>query len=147
MISHLKKKIQAGAELGYDVTNPNGAQQTGFAPYLYTINNGMRWTPGDLDQITVELNCIFDMTQNCFNGQTSIIAKSPKYFFSFQVEGYLHRKHNLHVALKAHVHKIIFDEHNRAIGVRVAHKGHVRNVYASKEVRATKIKMWEMECS
>jgi len=38
------------------------------------------------------------------------------------------------VALNAHVHKVIFDDYKRAIGVQVKHKGVLKNVYASKEV-------------
>lgn len=38
------------------------------------------------------------------------------------------------MALNAHVHKVIFDDNYRAIGVQVNHKGVIRNVYAGKEV-------------
>ncbi len=73
----------------------SGDYQTGFAPYLYTIKGGMRWTPAD---------------------------------------AYLKRRYNLHVALKAHVHKVLVDHNHRAVGVKVSHRGHVRNVYAKREV-------------
>ena len=86
--------LKAGKYFGFDILDQNGATQTGFSPYLYTINEGMRWTTAD---------------------------------------GYLKRKHNLHVALNAHVHKILFDG-DRAIGVAVKHKGHLRKIYANKEV-------------
>ncbi len=38
------------------------------------------------------------------------------------------------MALKAHVHRVLLDGHGRAVGVRVRHRGVVRDVYASKEV-------------
>ncbi len=40
--------LAAGKEHGFDIVDPNGASQTGFSPYLYTINDGQRWTPGTM---------------------------------------------------------------------------------------------------
>ena len=40
--------LQAGEYLGYPLRDPNGVEgQLGFAPYLFTINNGHRWTTAD----------------------------------------------------------------------------------------------------
>ena len=90
-------------QLGYDLVDPTaGEGQTGFAPYMYTINDGMRWTSAD---------------------------------------AYLGKRYNLHLALKAHVHKVIF-EGDRAAGVRVSHRGHVKDVFAAKEVRTK----WRKYC-
>ena len=34
--------------MGYEIYDPNGpGGQTGFAPYLFTIKNGKRWTTAD----------------------------------------------------------------------------------------------------
>ena len=50
--------IQAGEELGYDVVDTtSGDYQTGFAPYLYTIKDGMRWTPGKKKVATLKTGC------------------------------------------------------------------------------------------
>jgi len=55
-------------------------------------------------------------------------------FKNLSVQGYLHRRQNLHVALNAHVEKILFDDYKRAIGVVVNHRGKRKKVFAQKEV-------------
>ncbi len=55
--------------------------------------------------------------------------------FRIAADAYLHRQPNLHVALLAHVHKVLIDESGRAIGVRVSHKGQApKDIYAINEV-------------
>jgi len=42
-----KSFLLSALENGYEVGDPNGYKQSVFGPYLYTINSGMRWTPGE----------------------------------------------------------------------------------------------------
>ncbi|XP_064107282.1 glucose dehydrogenase [FAD, quinone]-like [Macrobrachium nipponense] len=37
--------LRAGQYLGYNIIDPNGPEQIGFAPVDYTINRGERWSP------------------------------------------------------------------------------------------------------
>ncbi|CAL8111598.1 unnamed protein product [Orchesella dallaii] len=45
----------------------------------------------------------------------------------------IHRR-NFHVSLKSHVHRVLFDENNRAIGVTFVREGKIHNVYCRKEI-------------
>ena len=38
--------LSAGRWLGFDVNDQNGYSQTGFAPYMFTIKGGQRWSTG-----------------------------------------------------------------------------------------------------
>lgn len=44
------------------------------------------------------------------------------------------QRENLHVVLNAHVHKVLFDKHKRALGVRFVHNGKFRIAIAKNEV-------------
>ena len=39
--------FEAGRWMGFDILDQNGASQVGFAPYLFTINDGWRWTTAE----------------------------------------------------------------------------------------------------
>lgn len=91
--------LQAGEELGYDIVDVNGAQQTGFAFYQYTMRRGARCSDAKAFLRPVRL------------------------------------RKNLHVALFAHVTKIIFDpESKRALGVEFIRDGKKHATYARREV-------------
>lgn len=91
--------LQAGEELGYDIVDVNGEQQTGFAFYQFTMRRGSRCSD----------------------------AKA----FIRPVRG----RKNLHVALFAHVTKVIFDETTkRALGIEFIRYGVKQAVYAKREV-------------
>lgn len=91
--------LQAGEELGYDIVDVNGAQQTGFAFYQYTMRRGAR----------------------CSNAKAFLRP--------------IRLRKNLHVALFAHVTKIIFDpETKRALGVEFLRNGQRHATYARREV-------------
>ncbi|XP_060806625.1 glucose dehydrogenase [FAD, quinone]-like [Amyelois transitella] len=91
--------LQAGEEMGYDIVDVNGAQQTGFAWYQFTIRRGTRCSTAKAFLRPVRL------------------------------------RHNLHVALFAHVTKVLIDkETKRAIGVEFFRDGKMQVVYAKREV-------------
>nr|XP_013189586.1 unnamed protein product [Amyelois transitella] len=91
--------LQAGEEMGYDIVDVNGSQQTGFAWYQFTIRRGTRCSTAKAFLRPVRL------------------------------------RHNLHVALFAHVTKVLIDkETKRAIGVEFFRDGKMQVVYAKREV-------------
>ncbi|XP_055308995.1 glucose dehydrogenase [FAD, quinone]-like [Sitodiplosis mosellana] len=91
--------LQAGEELGYDIVDINGEQQTGFAFYQFTMRRGARCSDAKAFLRPVRL------------------------------------RKNLHVALYAHVTKVIFDEESkRALGVEFIRNGVKQAVYAKREV-------------
>lgn len=91
--------LQAGEEMGYDIVDVNGPQQTGFAFYQFNMRRGARCS-----------------TAKAFLRP----ARSRK---------------NLHVALLAHVTKVIFDpETKRALGVEFIRDKAYHRVYAKREV-------------
>lgn len=91
--------MQAGEELGYDIVDINGPQQTGFAFYQYTMRRGARCSDAKAFLRPVRL------------------------------------RKNLHVALMAHVTKIIFDpDTKRALGVEFIRDGVKQATYAKREV-------------
>ncbi|KAI9582207.1 hypothetical protein GQX74_015330 [Glossina fuscipes] len=91
--------LQAGEEMGYDIVDVNGEQQTGFAFYQFNMRRGSRCST----------------------------AKS------FLRPARLRK--NLHVALFAHVTKILtHPQTKRAIGVQFIRDGILQTVYATREV-------------
>lgn len=91
--------IQAGEEMGYDIVDVNGEQQTGFAFFQFTQRRATRCS-----------------TAKAFLRPARL-------------------RKNLHVALFAHVTRVIMDESNkRALGVEFIRDGHKRAVYAKREV-------------
>lgn len=91
--------IQAAEEMGYDIVDVNGEQQTGFAFFQFTQRRATRCS-----------------TAKAFLRPARL-------------------RKNLHVALFAHVTKVIMDESNkRALGVEFIRDGHRRSVYAKREV-------------
>lgn len=91
--------LQAGEEMGYDIVDVNGEQQTGFAFYQFNMRRGSRCST----------------------------AKS------FLRPARLRK--NLHVALFAHVTKVLtHPQTKRAIGVQFIRDGVLQTVYATREV-------------
>lgn len=91
--------LQAGEELGYDIVDVNGEQQTGFAFYQFTMRRGARCSDAKAFLRPVRL------------------------------------RKNLHVALFAHVTKVIFDpDTKRALGIEFIRDGVKQSVYAKREV-------------
>lgn len=91
--------LQAGEELGYDIVDINGPQQTGFAFYQFTMRRGARCSDAKAFLRPVRL------------------------------------RKNLHVALFAHVTKVIFDpDTKRALGIEFIRDGVKQAAYARREV-------------
>lgn len=91
--------MQAGEEMGYDIVDINGDQQTGFAFFQFTQRRATRCS-----------------TAKAFLRPARL-------------------RKNLHVALFAHVTKVIMDETNkRALGVEFIRNGRKQAVYAKREV-------------
>lgn len=91
--------LQAGEEMGYDIVDVNGEQQTGFAFYQFTMRRGARCS-----------------TSKAFIRPVRL-------------------RKNLHVALYAHVTRVIIDpETKRAQGVEFIRNGKTQSVYAKREV-------------
>ncbi|KAL1381531.1 hypothetical protein pipiens_013401 [Culex pipiens pipiens] len=91
--------LQAGEEMGYDIVDVNGEQQTGFAFFQFTMRRGTR-------------------------------CSSSKAFLRP-----VRNRKNLHVALFAHVTRVIMDaENKRALGVEFIRDGKKHEVYATREV-------------
>lgn len=91
--------LQAGEELGYDIVDVNGAQQTGFAFYQFTMRRGTRCSDAKAFLRPIRL------------------------------------RKNLHIALQAHVTKVIIDpETKRALGVEYFRHGKAQVVFARREV-------------
>ena len=94
--------IQAGEEMGYDIVDVNGDQQTGFAFFQFTQRRASRCS-----------------TAKAFLRPARL-------------------RKNLHVALFAHVTKVIIDETTkRALGVEFIRNGKKQTVYAKREVILT----------
>ncbi|XP_050068974.1 glucose dehydrogenase [FAD, quinone]-like [Anopheles maculipalpis] len=91
--------LQAGEEMGYDIVDVNGEQQTGFAFFQFTMRRGTRCS-------------------------TSKAFIRP-----------VRNRKNLHVALFAHVTRVILDpESKRALGVEFIRHGKKQQAFATREV-------------
>lgn len=91
--------LQAGEEMGYDIVDINGDQQTGFAFFQFTQRRASRCSAAKAFLRPARL------------------------------------RKNLHVALFAHVTKVIIDETTkRALGVEYIRNGKKSAVYAKREV-------------
>lgn len=91
--------MQAAEEMGYDIVDINGEQQTGFAFFQFTQRRATRCS-----------------TAKAFLRPARL-------------------RKNLHVALFAHVTKVIMDESNkRALGVEFIRNGKKDSVFARREV-------------
>ncbi|TRY61644.1 hypothetical protein TCAL_04403 [Tigriopus californicus] len=87
--------LEAGKGFGFRVGDQNSGYQTGFAPLLFNIRDGHRWSSADA--------------------------------YLRQTRG------NLHVALIAHVHRILF-RRRTAVGVETDIRGSKMKIYAKREV-------------
>eukprot|EP00095_Tigriopus_kingsejongensis_P012086 maker-scaffold60_size442463-snap-gene-3.31 protein:Tk12086 transcript:maker-scaffold60_size442463-snap-gene-3.31-mRNA-1 annotation:"glucose dehydrogenase" len=87
--------LEAGERLGLRSADQNTGYQTGFAPLLFNIHDGHRWSSADA------------------------YLRDPK--------------PNLHIALIAHVHRLLF-RRRTAIGVEVEVRGVKKRILASKEI-------------
>lgn len=91
--------LQGGEELGYDIIDVNGPQQTGFAFYQYSMRRGARCSDAKAFLRPIRL------------------------------------RKNLHIALHAHVTKVIIDPvTRRALGVEFIRNGQKQISYAKREV-------------
>ncbi|KAK4297265.1 hypothetical protein Pmani_030307 [Petrolisthes manimaculis] len=90
--------IAAGQHLGFDVVDPSGPEQIGFASTDYIIRDGER----------------------CDTSRAYLAPAATR--------------PNLHILTHATVHRVIFDQNKRAVGVEYEHKGKVHSVRAVKEV-------------
>lgn len=91
--------LQAGEEMGYDINDVNGDQQTGFSFYQFTMRRGARCSMNKAFLRPVRL------------------------------------RKNLHIALFAHVTRVIIDpETRRALGVEFLRDGVMQRAFARREV-------------